>query len=434
VETLDSLEDRIRIIEVVEDFERNPQEFMKKYEKEQRELRERIVTARRCIHNVEASEKTLRFVSEICINAGVEGHRADILITRCAKTIAAFNGRKNVGKSDVVEAAELVLPHRVREDVFEPPEPVTERIKEALRSATEKKDEEENEEDGSESTHSRSPPMKHRTSGGAANEKVFPPVETSARPELNIRPDRRLRVGYGRRAKTLAYHSGRYVRFRIPAGAISDVAFDATVRAALLRKGSPQPEAEDIRQKIRQKKRKTAIAILVDASGSMGARRRIEFAKGVCLSLLEDAYQKRDRVAFIVFRGKTAQTILPFTNSISLAKQKLKSLPTGGRTPLAAGMLLSFRLLRQESTKDKNTIPLLVLISDGCANVPIRDGRLKEEIFELSEKMRRCGIRVFVLDASTGALDIGLCHKIAEVARGSYQSIRQLLKNKYQKF
>lgn len=436
VETLSSMEERVRIIRVVEEFERDPKAFMAEHAQKQQELRDRIVKARVSVREVKADEDLLRLASEICINAGVEGHRADILITRCAKTIAAFDSRMDAKRDDVIEAAQLVLPHRIRTDIFEPPQPVSEKIEQAVQSAEgkehEKKENKEEEEDSEPHERNRPPPREAQESGNGSTsaphtrEEVFPVGETKT-PKFRIKRDRKLRTGHGRRAKTLACHSGRYVRFRNPTGPTTDIALDATIRAAVLRKGSPQPEKDDIRQKIRQKRRATAIVFAVDASGSMGAKRRMEFSKGACLALLKDAYQKRDKVAFVAFRGREANILLPLSNSTSLARQRLEQLPTGGRTPLAAGLLSAFRLLKQEMFKDKNTIPVLVLVSDGRGNVPIESADVKGEVLRLAEKISNSGIHIVVLDASAGLLQVGLAREIAEVSGGSYQNIQQLL-------
>jgi magnesium chelatase subunit D len=436
VVTIQPVEERMRIVEVVEKFERDPKAFMAQCAPEQHELRDRIVKARLSVRNVKAANDMLRLASEICINAGVEGHRADILITRCAKTIAAFDGRTDAKRDDVIEAAQLVLPHRIVTDVFEPPEPVTRKIEQAIQAAQEKEQQEEKneekEEDSEPHQRSRPPPMEEeqdRKEGGSTSrirEDVFPVGETKT-PEFRIKRDRKLRTGHGRRVKTLACHSGRYVRFKNPAESPADIALDATIRAAVLRKGTPQPEKDDIRQKIRQKRRATSIVFTVDASGSMGAKRRMEFAKGACLALLKDAYQKRDKIGFVAFRGKDAKVLLPLSNSISLARQRLAQLPTGGKTPLAAGLLSAFRLLKQEMLKDRNAIPVVVLISDGCANVPLKGNDVKAEVFHLAEKIGNSGIHIFVLDASTGLLQVGLAREIARISGGSYQDIQQLL-------
>jgi len=430
VETIDDPQQRMQIIRTVEEFQREPAAFLRRHRDAQLKLRERITNARRILDEVAVSDEMLQFAARICIEAGVEGHRADILITRCAKTIAAFNARKSITKDDIKQAAELVLPHRLRTDPLQPEETEQQKLQQAIEAAEHQQDDEQKQDSEENRTDSnRSPPKEHNHSSAGKptkpKEDVFDAAAVAA-PNLEVRPDRRVRFGRGRRAKTLAYFSGRYVRFRIPPPNchILDVAYDATLRAAVCRKRSPYPDTEDIRVKVRQRRRSTSILILVDSSASMGAQNRMRLAKGLCLALLEDAYQKRDRVAFVAFSGRSARTLLPFSNSKSLARQRLNTLPTGGRTPLSSGLLAAYRLFKQELTKNRQTIPVLVLVSDGCANVAVREGGSpRQEVLQLARRLRQLGVRVFVFDTSGGLLSIGLCSAIAEESGGVYYRV-----------
>lgn len=431
VETIDDPQQRMQIIRTVEEFQRDPAAFLRRHKDAQLKLRQRITNARRILNEVTVSDEMLRFAAQICIEAGVEGHRADILITRCAKTIAAFNARKSVTKDDIKQAAELVLPHRLRTDPLQPEETEQQRLQQAIEAAEHQQEDRQKQDNDEENggDNNRSPPTEHdHPSAGKsakAQERVFEACAVAA-PNLEVRADRRVRFGRGRRAKTLAHFSGRYVRFRIPPPRCHslDVAYDATLRAAVCRKRSPHPDTEDIRVKVRQRRRSTSILILVDSSASMGAQNRMRLAKGLCLALLEDAYQKRDRVAFAAFSGSSARTLLPFSNSKSLARQRLNTLPTGGRTPLSSGLLLAYRLFKQELTKNRETIPVLVLVSDGCANVAVREGGSpRQEVLQLARRLRQLGVRVFVFDTSGGLLSIGLCSAIAEESGGVYYRV-----------
>ena len=184
--------------------------------------------------------------------------------------------------------------------------------------------------------------------------------------------DRRRRTGSGRRAETLSSHDGRYVKARMPEGKTTDIAIDATIRASVARKGTLKIEREDLREKVRQKKVSSVIVFVVDASGSMGAMRRMETAKGAVLALLEDSYQKRDKVGFIAFRGDRAEVLLPPTPSVEQAVRYLRELPTGGRTPLPDGLYKGLEALKTEMWKNKNIVPIMVLVSDGKGNVSVR--------------------------------------------------------------
>jgi Mg-chelatase subunit ChlD len=155
-------------------------------------------------------------------------------------------------------------------------------------------------------------------------------------------------------------------------------------------------KTQDIREKIRVGKVSTATMFVVDASGSMGANRRMESAKGAVLSLLLDSYQQRDKVGLVVFRGNQANVLLPLCSSVDLAYKGLKELPTGGRTPLAAGLERGLNLLMAEKQKDEGAIPVLLLISDGRANVSSSEKDIKIELLALAEQARTKGIHVIV--------------------------------------
>lgn len=193
----------------------------------------------------------------------------------------------------------------------------------------------------------------------------------------------------GRRSQNIAMHQqGHSVRAIKPDGPVHDIAVAATVRMAALRgiNYSAHLEAEsdknhlkkprlpitrdDIRVNLRQTRTGNLILFVVDASGSMGARKRMVAVKGAMLSLLIDAYQKRDLVGLIAFRGIEARVLIPPTNSVDLAERQLRQLPTGGRTPLSAGLQLADRVLTQYLHRAKALQPMLVIITDGRSNVP----------------------------------------------------------------
>jgi magnesium chelatase subunit D len=213
------------------------------------------------------------------------------------------------------------------------------------------------------------------------------------------------------------------------------IAIDATLRAAAPRQAGRAKNGaalavlpEDIRQTRRTGKAEIACVFVVDASGSMGAEERMESAKGAILSLLEDAYVNRDRIGLVAFRGNSAEVLLPLSRSPELAYNKLSDLPTGGRTPLASGMLKALEVLQREKTKKRDILPMMVLISDGRAN--IGSGSIREEIRKVSGAIAQAGIRTVVIDteavSSRQLLSLGYCREIAEISGGSYCSISDL--------
>jgi magnesium chelatase subunit D len=220
-----------------------------------------------------------------------------------------------------------------------------------------------------------------------------------------------------------------------------DIAIDATIRAAApyqkarLASNAAGSKAiivtgKDIREKERVGKTSSVVLFAVDASGSMGASQRMESAKGAVLSLLMDSYQKRDKVGMVAFKGKDAELVLPPCSSVDLAMRRLQELPTGGRTPLSAGLSRSLQILQGELRKDEEAKLMMVLISDGRANVGM-GGKIQDEILEISERARCLGIHTIVIDteiveSSFMEMRLGYCHEIAEKCGGKYYPMSDL--------
>jgi len=241
----------------------------------------------------------------------------------------------------------------------------------------------------------------------------------------------------GRRIDTVsADKRGRYARVRLPKE-MTDIAFDATVRTAALHQKERQKNGnmivikeEDIREKTRVGKVSVTCVFVVDISGSMGAEKRMESAKGAVLSLLEDAYRNRDRVSLVAFRGKEAEVVLPLCSSVDLAYKHLREMPTGGKTPLAQGLMKGYEVLMNEKKKRKDIIPLLILISDGRANCGYGQN-IKEELMSISGRLYEEGIHTVVIDTESVKdsfikMQLGYCKEIAEKSNGAYYSLSDL--------
>jgi len=227
--------------------------------------------------------------------------------------------------------------------------------------------------------------------------------------------------------------SGRYARSRIPEGkATADIAFDATVRAAAphqihrRKEGvAISVEGVDLREKVREKKSGCSIVFVVDSSGSMGANRRMEEVKGALLSLLIDAYQRRDRVGMVAFRGERAEVVLPLTDSVELAQKRLETLPTGGRTPLAERLDAARGLFMRERKRPNHCGLLMVLISDGRANTGSASRSL-EEALTIADSLREARVRSIVIDTESGLVRIGNMEKLAARLNAVYRRIESL--------
>jgi len=223
----------------------------------------------------------------------------------------------------------------------------------------------------------------------------------------------------GRRAEVLAQGKrGRYVRARMPRGKISDVALAPTIRAALARSGGNLViREEDLREKVRRRKVATLIGIVLDSSFSM--EESADATKRVVIELLKDAYARRDRVALVSCSGRRAEVVLPFTSAVVTAKRHLEKIEYGGTTPLASGLATGLSLLKREREKELSATPILVLITDGSANVPLKvagDAGLEAE--EVAKDLRRSGVHLLVVDV--GAEGSDLANRISIAAGGRY--------------
>ncbi|PKB63810.1 MAG: hypothetical protein BZY80_05180, partial [SAR202 cluster bacterium Io17-Chloro-G2] len=269
-------------------------------------------------------------------------------------------------------------------------------------------------------------------------------------------PDRRARTSTGRRAKTVSGSSiGRYVGARPPVGDVTDLALDATLRAAAPAQNRRRDasassdglpalliEPWDVREKVRETKTGSLIIFVVDASGSMGTQRRMVAVKGAILSLLLDAYQRRDRVAMIAFRGEGADLLLPPTNSVDLAQVCLQEMPTGGRTPLSRGLLMGLEVVEAERMKDRDVLPLLVLLSDGRANVGLQSAETGQnsgasggpaqvleaaaEVEPVASLFQQQRIPSVVIDTETGFIRLELARTIAQAMDAKYLQLEDL--------
>ena len=429
------MEERNQIIRVVEDFEQDPESFSQKYDEEQEELKQRILRAMERYKEVKIAEDLSMTITAICLEFEVHGHRADFLIARAAKTIAAHNGRTRVIGEDVREAAELVLPHRMRRMPFEEPKPVTEMVETIIRQRKNPAINNENneringdscgsdEDDESDSSEQRD---YHRRSFRKSFDIREPKMA-----DVKLVKDKKRRIGSGRRNRTLTTHAGKYVKSRLPEGKTTDVAIDATIRASVARTGDLKIEEEDLREKVRAKKVSSVIVFVVDCSGSMDDLRMMDATKGAVLSLLIDSYHKRDNVGFIAVWGHRAEVLLPPTRSVEQAVKYLKELPTGGMTPLSDGLLKGFKLLQAELWKNRSIIPIMVLVSDGKGNVPI-DTDLKNELICIAKEIKKIGVNLVVIDSKPNVHWLsqsgyyGYNEDIVEASGGEYYKLDEL--------
>jgi Mg-chelatase subunit ChlD len=246
--------------------------------------------------------------------------------------------------------------------------------------------------------------------------------------------DRMTRNKPGKRSRTTTERKrGRYIQARPANGDISDIAFDATLRAAApfqvqreRREIAFAVEKSDLQRKVRVRRAANLILFVVDASWSMAAAERMEATKGAIMSLLLDAYQRRDQVGLVVFQKEEARLVLPPTSSVELAKHRLADVPVGGKTPLSAGLMMAYRVLRKEMRLSPETMPLLILLTDGAGNVSMTDLPAQEEAHRVADMIRHAKIRSVVINMEHASFDRGLAQGLATAMDAPCYTLHQL--------
>ena len=453
-------------------YDRNPAAFARTYALQEEELRDRIVGARSLISSVKITDRQLILIATVCAGFEVDGLRADIVTARAATAHAAWHGRQAVRRDDIRAAARLALPHRRRRKPFDAPG-LDEALLDRLlgeddpgpdRGPTDPEDPPEGPtvdpgsqtEAAGEDDALDAPPGQEREAppdpnGGPSAQAEPAPIEAStalsARSRLDGLPGRIAAAGQiyrtrlftaagvgrgeaGRRSRALTT-TGRTVGATATIHDHGQLHLPATLRAAAPHQGARgrQPaqrvrfSGNDLRLAVTEGRESNLVLLVVDASGSMAARRRMEAVKAAALSLLVDAYQRRDKVGLITFRGSAATLALPPTSSIEVAARRLAELPSGGRTPLAEGLLCAAETLRVERIRDPRRRPLLVLVTDGRATHG-RDAVIRSRL--AADHLRRRGVPSLVVDCETGRLALGLAAGLSQDLGGEYVRIGDL--------
>ena len=437
-------------------FENDSAAFREDWASAESAERERIASAMALLPSVNVDDGILTFIARLCAEHDVDGLRADIVIYKASQTLAAYEGRTSVTPEDVLRVAEMALMHRMRRQPFDDPEMNSERLQEMAQELLSQNQPPPTNDMREPDIPDATPPelpLEHDDYHDdfndqyedGANEDVFSAGESFQVKPLNLdATDSRARASHGRRTVSrVSDRRGRYVGAALPDGKVTDIAVDATVRAASpyqLRRGADRTatdgnlalkvEAWDLRQKVRESRVGNLVVFLVDSSGSMGARQRMVATKGAVISLLMDAYQRRDRVAMIAFRGTRTEVVLPPTGSPKLAQQRLDNLPTGGRTPMAKALADARRLIKQQKQRSPDTPPLLVIVSDCRANVGLSGGKSGGDPFDdalrVCAELRQDKVRAIALDPAPRSNRFGLVERIADALGGEYIPLNEL--------
>lgn len=454
------ISERVEIMHRILQFEQNPQSFCNTYAKETNDLKEQLEKAQELLAEVNITEAMMTLAAQMCAQAFCAGHRAEIYLLETARALAALAGRTYILPQDMDDAAQLVLVHRMRK----PPEQ-----QEEQQENTEQEPEEDNLENQDDESQDNDdddcqlppPPSNEDEDNGQDDDdddneredEDNPPDENQLAPEeriadidkhfkmpkmlLDLGKNRAIRRGSGKRSTTRTdYKQGRYVRAELPKGKVEDLAFDATIRAAApmqkLREDNGcalNIKSEDMRQKVREKRIGNTFLFAVDASGSMGARERMRAVKGAIFYMLQEAYQKRDRVGMIAFRRQAAELLLPITRSVDMAQKCLAQMPTGGKTPLADGLSKALLTLSLLNKRDKEMEPVLILLTDGRANAVAEGDDPIASALKMAEKIREAKITALVIDTESGFIKLGLAKKIAAAMGASYYTLQNLSKD-----
>lgn len=406
-------------------FERDPADFARLYERETAELRANVARAKAALPCIHAAESALALAAELAHQACCEGNRAEILLAEAGRALAAWEGAEAACPEHIRRVAAFVLMHRMRgaaeiEEISSGPSNAEERERlDAMPPA-----------DAMDAVDEAA-----ANGHGAQSERLDAPGELFRIGRWLDGRARKPEEGSGRRMRVRAGSCrGKHVFSRAgKAQSASDIALLATLRAAAIRRaGRGFPEngrtlevrPEDIRVKVRERRTGSSILFVVDASASMGAMRRMAAVKGAILSLLNDAYQKRDRVGLVVFKGVGAELKLNFTRSVAFAQKQLAVLATNGKTPLAQGLTLARAVVAAGRLKDKETLPVIVLVTDGRATYP--PGAAVEEALEAARAIAAARIRAVVVDTEQGAFRLGFARNIAINMGAQALSIEEL--------
>ncbi|MFJ8583085.1 putative cobaltochelatase [Streptomyces sp. NPDC093595] len=433
-------------------FDDDPAGFAARWAGEESALRERIAAARALLPEVRLGDDALRRIAATCAAFEVDGMRADIVMARTATALAAWAGRGDVTVEDVRQAALLALPHRRRRNPFDAPGLDESKLDETLEECG--GDDPDPDPDGGGPDNGGGgggggpqdgvPPQ-----GGAPSEER-PQAGEPAAPGAQGGPGGREQApakaaepfrtkvlsvpglgegAAGRRSRARTEH-GRTTGATRPRGALTKLHLAATVRAAAPHqraRGRSGPglvvRRDDLRQATREGREGNLVLFAVDASGSMAARQRMGAVKGAVLSLLLDAYQRRDKVGLVTFRGAAADVALPPTSSVDAAAARLEQLPTGGRTPLAAGLLKAHDVLRVERLRDPSRRPLLVVVTDGRATGGPEPLALAARAAGLHAAE---GTASVVVDCESGHVRLGLAAELARHLGGTAVTLDEL--------
>jgi magnesium chelatase subunit D len=415
-------------------YEADPAGFAADWAEADAELAARIVKARAELPNAVLPDTELRRIAAVCAAFEVDGMRADLVVARTAIAHCVWRGANTVTEEDVEAAVRLALPHRRRRDPFDEPGVDEQQLQDAMQqAAAELEPDPDDDPDGGETPpESENPQQQPQQQSG---EGTAPKDQAPAAPSAAFKA-RLLQVpgvgegAPGRRSRARST-GGRTIRSSTVDGhglhLVGTVTAAAPHQRARGRDGAGlRLKGEDLRLAVREGKEGNLVLFAVDASGSMAARQRMSAVSGAVLSLLRDAYQRRDKVGVVTFRGTEAQVALPPTSSVDAAVARLRKLRTGGRTPLADGLLRAHKVLAVERLRDPRRRPLLVVVTDGRATSARPGHDPVQDALKAAAMLAADGIAAVVVDCEHGPVRLGLADKLATALDGVCLRLEQL--------
>lgn len=465
-------------------YEADPAAFAAEWAAADRAVGERIAAARAVLGSVRLPDAELERIARVCAAFEVDGMRADLVTARAAVALAAWRGLDTVTAAEVRDAARLALPHRRRRNPFDAPGLDEDKLDEALADQPDSDGSQDLDpdddgpgngpdggasinrpiEDGSEQVSSERERLSESAPAASTSKRPrgdlnphMPESSSAPQPSTSAAPEQAAvaagepyrtklyavpGVGKGvpgRRSAGRSLGRGRTVGAEPPqagGSSASSLHVPATVRAAALHqaergrvRGPLLLRGEDLRTAVRRDREGNLVLFVVDASGSMAARARMAAVKGAVLSLLLDAYQRRDKVGMVTFRGSGAEVTLPPTGSVEAAAARLRALPTGGRTPLAAGLTVAADVVRRERLRDPRRRPLLVVVTDGRATgggSGVNARAARGEVHRIAAHFAASGVASIVVDCEAGPVRLGLAAELAVALGGQHVPMTDL--------
>ncbi len=433
IEGIHSISDRVEIIKRRLAFEQDPNGFRTAWASADADLAKQIVAAKTALSEIAFTEALLETASKLAVAMETDGHRADIAMMKTARANAALEGRGKVASEDLQLAARLVLPHRIKKSPLRKAELDQDKLKQILdqSSSLEAPGEEwtpihQNQPKKSSPSKSYKSPVDCVTHLCTGSKLVKPQIPWH-RLATGAHPGRRFVLPDPRKGGSI--QGSRHPR---SVDALDDLSIIGTLRAAAPYQqtrgglGTLEVRRADLRLRKRSRKTGLALMLIVDSSASMRTNDRMSITKGIIEALFEDMYLRRDKLGIITFRHTNAEVVLPLSNNIRDALQGIEQLPVGGRTPLAAGLDMGIRMLVQEKRKNPETLPVILLFSDGRPNVSCFGGDPLDETLFFAMEAKRQGIQGILVDTEFNPMATGYGYEIASRMAATYLTMDRL--------